>query len=350
MSYRARGLFLLVSSLGALSCQNNVKPAPKQVTQTTSPAAQTPLVKYASKYGPEAVIWADEKGMYLSDLEGQLKEKISDKGSSWCAMDHRTGLLWFERESGIYAWDLESLEPPKPAVSFGEDQERVPLIINHIDGKRWMQPRHHQYRLGLELDLSAQPPRAKVSVGCSGDMSWFCYDDNDDEAAQTFSDDIAQLNAELETLSLQNATWFVERAARAKSRMQYKVPPALAAPPAKVLIDDAACEEEPEDCGKVLALSGTPYWAVVTSNIRGDFYYETWQLYNPMTKHFFEPGTQGQAKPLPEASVNMSQLSPSGHAYITSGSLISFTRGPVLEDVALCGFVTPGLEPPEPLR
>lgn len=350
MSYGARCLFLSVLLLGALSCQSNVKPAPKQVTQTAPQASQTPLVKYASKYGPEAVIWADEQGMYLSDIEGKLKEKISDKGSGWCAMDHRTGLLWFERESGIYAWDLESQEPPKPAVSFGEEQERVPLIINHIDGKRWMQPRAHQYRLGLELDLSAQPPRAKVSVGCSGDMSWFCYDDNGVEDVQTFSEDTAQLNTALEALSLQSATWFVERAARAKSRAQYKASPALAAPPAKVAIDNAACEEEPEECGKVIALSGTPYWAVVTSNIRGDFYYETWQLYNPTTKQFFEPGTQGQATPLPEASVTMSQISPSGHAYISSGSLISFTRGPILNDVVLCGFVTPGIEPPEPLR
>lgn len=358
MSYHVRCVCVLVVwSLGALSCQNKAKPTAKPGELTSPEVVQTPLKRFVTTYGPDSVLWADANGMYVSDAEGNLKEKISDKGADWCALDHRMGLLWFERGDEIYAWDLESpasLSVPKPIVSFGDEDQHVPLIIKHIDDQRWLQPRHHQYQLALEIDLAAQPPRAVTSVGCSGDMSWFCYENNgEDEDEERLTEELAQSKASLDALSIQNASWLGQLATRAKGRAQYKAAPAQKEPPSLEL-DRAPCDDDPEECGKALALPGMPYWAVVTENTRGDFYYESWQLYDPKTKQFFTPpyGPQkpGQAKPLSEVDLKMRAISPSGLAYFHSDVLVNLSKGPVLEHVALCGFLAPGYEPPERLR
>lgn len=355
------------------SCQSTSPPVPK-APLTSAEVMQAPLAKYASEYGPDAVLWADGAGMYISDVEGQLKTKLRDKGASWCAMDHRTGLLWYESQRTLYAWDMASQGAPKPIVSLFdaakipvniEHAERswsesvsLPVIIKHLDGERWMQPRSHQYQLGLEIDLSQNPPQMQVAVGCQGELSLYCYESDEESqevTPQRFNKDLARLKAELEMMSLQNASWLGQIAQRAQDRAQYKSSPSLVAAPASLELDRDPCDEDPERCGKVIALPGASYWAVHVSNGVGDFYVEAWQLYNPKTKQFFVPPERtGQPKPLVEGSitstVSMRELSPSGLAYISFNSLMHIERGPVLEDVALCGFVSPGLEPPEPLR
>lgn len=353
-------------TLSLTSCFSASSPQPK-APLTRDEVMQAPLVKYVSEYGRDAVIWADKQGMYISDVEGQLKAKLRDQGASWCAMDHRTGLLWYESGRTLYAWDLESQHSPKPILTLFDaakipvniehaeaewsEDVSLPVIIKHLDGTRWMQPRTHQYQLGLEIDLSQAPPALELAVGCQGELSSYCYELDESSQDERLNQDLARLKAELELISLQNASWLGQIAQRARGRAQYKALPSLKASPAPLELDRDPCHEAPERCGEVIALHGTPYWAVHVSNGVGDLYHERWQLYNPQTKQFFfPPEREGQPEPIGELGVSMRELSPSGRAYISFNRLMHIERGPVLEADALCGFVAPGIEPPEPLR
>jgi len=85
-------------------------------------------------------------------------------------------------------------------------------------------------------------------------------------------------------------------------------------------IDPANCED-PEDCGRAEPIAGTHYWRVMTSNVMGDVRHIGWQLYD------------ARAQKLVDAEwatwFTNAYVAPDHRAFLASGVLVDFDRGPL---------------------
>lgn len=126
-------------------------------------------------------------------------------------------------------------------------------------------------------------------------------------------------------------------------------PPVPPKAPRSPKVPKEQCSEEPQDCGKLTAIPGSPLWLVTTANSRGDFYSETRELYDPGTGEFVR--FNGSALERSKKSLGEGpdwqdlRISPSG-TFTYGGAVFDGAKvihGSTLDDsVRSCGWATGG--------
>ena len=203
------------------------------------------------------------------------------------------------------------------------------------------------YREGVVVNMS-DPPRLESILGCEGDMSWYCFEgeDNDDKARKRL---LADLNKELAAAKLPVEA-MSKIVARSVGRKAAITDPGRTPTPTKLTIATDGCKEDPEACGEARALAGSRYWMVVVGNDRGDFYHEELQLYDPLSKEFFDPADPAARSKQPlslerEDAFMPAMVAPSGSMALGYDALVRLSGGAVAKDLkGACGFWGGGWE------
>ena len=315
-------------------------------TSRSYASAELPRLPEAQATSALAIV-ATKEGIARVDLNGDGRGELLVRGGnvSHCVMDHRTDVLWFARSD----------EGSEESDWYGLDMDRdgaVPVeIVKGVKGGHAIELQYpDRARFGTRgaLDGNASAmlelgdaPALSVFLGCDGDAGWSCYEDED---FTILNEELQQTNASIEAASLLNVAWLKEVSARYKIPAQEqdsnKEGPRITAVP------EDRCLEAPEDCGKSMLVSGTPYLRVVTFNDRGDYYHEAQQFYDSEESVFFDPLIVGKKSKAPFADDDYESptdglLSPGSEAYASAGMLVSFTRGKIAEFEHVCGWSEP---------
>lgn len=337
--------FTLIALLLLSACQSS----PDITTEKTDTASQktpeegdTPDEEAPGDLA-EAIVDTDA-GLVVVNEAGDTVRTLSEEGAEWCVVDNRSGVLWMTREQSLLVLDLEAegATPIKvaelPDVGFDHIEIAYPEITLGA-------AESHRFSIAAHLDLG---DKVEMSgrVGCGGDMGWYCYED---DGWTVLIEELKEAETALNAVKVENVEALSTWLSRGEGKNMWSEPPSLDDVPEKLEgIPQDDCLEEPEACGTVELLEGTPYWMVTVANDRGDFYHEERQLYDPRSQRFIEPSSQLEPSETPfvegEDGIFASSgvVSPTGRSYFELGEIVSFEDGGVFEGNTVCGWIGGG--------
>lgn len=292
-------------------------------------------------------------GLFSVSTDGAPPKALpAPKGTlGWCSTDPRANGVWVLEDAPgdapdtLHFVDLQTGETRPVVRGIPGDLEEV--IIDHGEAGRIGGHDRVELRVGMAIRMGPKPA-VEPEIGCEGDASWYCYDNETlDKPEPTLLPEYAARRDAVVKLKLVDAAWLATIVKRGAARPLTKAVKARPELP-KVKVPVERCQAAPEDCGLARALPGTPYWRVIVSNDRGDFYYQDEQLYDPGSKTFFDLSTppKRSAEPLTEGqSVEGLRISPSGAAYLAWSSIGRFDGKPVKvpAKARICGWVGPAV-------
>lgn len=295
-----------------------------------------------------------EPGIVVLDASQAPVGRLVTANVSWCRVDPRAGVVWYQhRPPGEIDYDapvalsfvdLEGHGPPVTVIDESPD-----VVVIHYPDEVLGQPEPHHYDDGIAVHMD-EPPQLEAILGCDGDMAYYCFGDEvtDYEAARAKR--LARSRKALARERFVGAEAITTLVARARLAGRRAVPasaPRGPEPQPVAAVPRSGCEDMPEECGKARRLPGTPYWQVVVSNSRGDFYHETLGLYDPVEKVFFDPADATARSPTPASSEPFvpTWVSPSGERAMDGSTLVKLAGGTLATDMnGACGFWGGGWE------
>jgi hypothetical protein len=344
-------LTLIVAGVGACNlCGKRSKcgdPDDRGGLEATVEPGPLALPRTGDPPSPElAVVRTNEGGIVAIDGTGQrVRTLVPEAGVSWCRIDPRADVLWYRHgEAGTLSLlDLESDSTPIEVL----DQAPETVVIVYPD-EALGRPEAHHFQDGIAVRME-EPPRVEPILGCDGDMAFYCFGDEIEDFDAAYAERMGELRKDLAShpLLADRALKALARRSRAYSRPSDATPgPALEQ---VRTVPREPCEEAPEDCGKPERLPGTPYWLVVVANSRGDFFYESRQLYDPEAAVFFDPKDPETRSPRPIAGVGEpfvpTWVSPSGKLGLGDDMLVELDGGVLATGFSgVCGFWGGGWE------
>ncbi len=316
MARSARGA-LFVAALSALAvgagCREPPAPSASVATTTTSPA---PMPDRAES---ERAFVADASGLVEVGASGVVRV-ISAGAVDACLADARANVVWFVRDDAVFAFDLVDQKPhlvvedtvwtacaarsptrrtcADPAVEslFANAQLIIDYGAERLGGEDPV-----GYFVGVAVKMGAAP-KVAAALGCDGDAATYCYDFASG-GGKTPKPEIAARVKAIDALRIADPAYVAGLAARGASRSLWTpLPPAGSAPKSVPPVDPKACEEIPDDCGKLQAIPWSPLWLVTTGNSRGDYFHETRALWDPSASAFVRvdgPRLVHEVKPTP---------------------------------------------------
>lgn len=347
---RAMKLAYLVVIVG-IGCSKKepakVEPAPVLAgsgsaprTDAPAPPVQAPAVPALAGDGERAFVTSKE-GLIEVSTQGPT-QVIARAEIDWCSTDARAKVVWFTAPDGLYAFDLEDRRI-RPIIK--APLADITVILNW--GKEQLGGNDPvAFHAGVQLDMTGTPKLAR-KLGCEGDSAFYCYGDAAD--LDTPSPELVAALARVDALTLADATYVAGLARRGATASLWSPPPVPPKTPRSPPVPKAQCAEEPDDCGKLTALPGSPLWLVTTANSRGDFYHETRELYDPAAGEFVR--FTGTALERSKTSLGEGldfedlRISPSG-TFTYLGAVFDRTKvlhGPTLEAAGRsCGWASGG--------
>jgi hypothetical protein len=314
----ACAILTAVKALVALAmfaaCRKDAPPAPK-VAPLDKPAVAVGIPPLSG--GGDRAYVADAAGLVEVAMSG-TSQVLAKEAVRWCGADARAGVVWFVTDHGLSVFDLEDRRIyPVIVGDLGvrdAENARVGDLAVVIDwGKQKLGGESPvQFEVGLSLTMTDHPQLAMV-MGCEGDRAVYCFGDDERPVPS-----VAALQAHVKDLSLADPGYVARLAKRGASRSLWSPGQAAARPPAPPKLDRTECSEAPDRCGVLTAVPGHPVWLVVTGNSRGDFFYETRELWDPATSEFVRVAnrTIERTTTLPSASSGTDydglRVSPSG--------------------------------------
>jgi hypothetical protein len=351
----------------AVTATDATAPAPEEPKPTEPPPAPEEP-KPAAALSPNTAILLTEAGLVAVDLaDGAVKPLAAGVKAGGCVVDPKAGVVWLasgpseagEKDGSLQAFDLEGAGPPVVVASKLVEFDDLAIVYgeDQLGGGDPV-----TFSIGLEVKMGAAPTLAAM-VGCSGDGSWFCYEDpGADEPV--LIDELKARKAALDALKPADpallARWAERGAARA---LRAPRTPEAKQPTERVAaVPKDGCADDPEVCGAAHVVDGTPFWRVVTSNDRGDFYYQTEQLYDPRDKTFFDLVKPTERRPAPLAEptgIEGVRIAPSGAGYLTTvadaegndAAIVGTFAGKIVHrapGATVCGWVGGGWRIPGP--
>ena len=351
----------------ALAAADATDPAPADPTpapEEPKPAPEEP--KPAATLGPNAAILLTDAGLVSVDLaDGAVKTLAAGVKAGGCLVDPKAGVVWLatspsepgELDGSLQAFDLEGSAAPVVIAAnlAGFDELAIVYGKDQLGGDDPV-----TFSIGLQVEMGAAPKLAAM-VGCSGDGSWYCYEDVEE---QVLIADLKARKAALDALKPADPALLARWAERGASRALRapRTPDAKQPTEHVAAVPKDGCAEDPEVCGAAHIVDGTPFWRVVTSNERGDFYYQTEQLYDPRDKTFFDLAKPTERSPTPLAEASSIEgvlIAPSGAGFLTTVSddagdyaaVVATFAGKVLHRApggSICGWVGGGWRIPGP--
>jgi hypothetical protein len=330
--------------------------ATKPTTTAAKPEATAPTAPSRLGVPPDPehavmMITGDDKetGIVVVDGPGEPVGRLVSADVTWCRVDPRAGVVWYLHrppgEIGIVAPGILSfvdLEGDGPPVTVAEKVPRT-VVIQYTD-EVLGQPPLHLFQEGMAVRME-DPPRLDAILGCDGDMAFYCFGDeiSDYEAARKRA--LAKDRKAMARKPFPGAKAVAGLVARSKGRVAPSEPPRGPEPQRVTTVPTEGCEAMPEECGRAERLPGTPYWQVVVSNSRGDFYHEDFGLYDPVEKVFFDPTDPKARGPVPTSWFHPLWVSPSGERAINDSTLVELAGGTLATSYGgACGFWGGGWE------
>lgn len=306
---------------------------------TPSPAAPSHAPP-AAEPSTEVAFLRTAEGVVEIAVPGGARTLRAASDVGWCAVDDRARVVWLtrraEEERELAALDLTG---PRRLFSIAPIPDVDEIIIDHGEAGRLGGADPVSFRVALALVIAAAP-RVHAVVGCDGDAAAYCYDEDG-----ALLEEYGAIRRAADAVVLREPALVASLHARASGRALRPPEPPPAELPRVSAADPAACHEVPEDCGSARPLPGTPYWLVVTSNGRGDYFHQSEQLYDPRSREFIDPRT-GARSPTPRegGDVEGLQVSRSGEAFMIEGRVATFDGTVLFEhrDAAPCGWVGGG--------
>jgi len=341
----------------AVGEQPAASPAKPEPTTPVSAPAAAPSRLGVSPNPEHAVMIAGsdaEPGIVVLDASSEPVGRLVSAKVDWCRVDPRAGVVWYRHRPpgdlgivgpGIISFvDLEGDGPPVTVA------EKMPekVVIQYSD-EVLGQPPLHQFQEGVAI-LMEDPPRLDAILGCDGDMAVYCFGDDVIDIEPARKRALAKDRKAMARKPFLGAEAVAGLVARGKGRRAVPSEAPRGPEPERVTTVPAeSCEAMPDECGKAKRLPGTPYWQVVVSNSRGDFYYEALGLYDPVEKVFFDPTDPKARGPVPTSSEPFipTWVSPSGTRAMNGSTLVELAGGTLATGLGgACGFWGGGWESP----
>lgn len=295
-----------------------------------------------------------EPGIVVLDASQEPVGRLVTANVSWCRVDPRAGVVWYQhRPLGEAAYDspvtlsfvdLEGHGPPVVVI----DESPDVVVIQYPD-EVLGRPEPHGYEDGIAVRMD-EPPQLEAILGCDGDMAYYCFGEEVTDIEAAHAKRLAERRKALARAPFVGAEAVAALVARARLAGRRAVPtepPRGPEPTTVKAVPRAGCDASPEECGKARRLPGTPYWQVVVSNSRGDFYHESRGLYDPVEKVFFDPkdATARSPKPVSDEPFLPTWVSPSGERAMDDSTLVKLAGGTLATDMnGACGFWGGGWE------
>lgn len=245
-----------------------------EVVEETAPR-QAPAMPALPGTGERAFVTSKD-GLVEVSTEGAT-QIIARGDVAWCSTDARGKVVWFTVKDGLYAFDLQDRRV-RPIIK--APLEDITTIVNwgkeRVGGNDPV-----AFQAGVELVMTGTPALSR-KLGCEGDAAPYCYEDD----GKTPVADLERALKTVDALVLADAAYVASIAKRGATTSLWSPPPIPPKTPKAPKVPKGQCSEEPDDCGKLTAIPGSSLWLVTTANGRGDFYFETRELYDPATSEF----------------------------------------------------------------
>lgn len=348
-------------------------PKPGPTATAAAPAEPTPAPapeepEPAATLGPNTAILLTEAGLVSVDLaDGAVKTLAAGVKAGGCLVDPKAGVVWLatspsepgELDGSLQAFDLEASGPPVVVAAKLAEFDELAIVYGdeQLGGSDPV-----TFSIGLQVEMGAAPKLAAM-VGCSGDGSWYCYEDVEGDE-QVLIADLKARKAALDALKPADPALLARWAERGASRALRapRTPDAKQPTEHVAAVPKDGCAEDPEVCGAAHIVDGTPFWRVITANDRGDFYYQSEQLYDPRDKAFFDLAKPTERSPTPLAEASSIEgvlIAPSGAGFLTTVSddagdyaaVVATFAGKVLHRApggTVCGWAGGGWRIPGP--
>lgn len=332
----------------ALDTKVEAKVAETKGVEAKAPDTKHPRLDVAPN--PELAVVATAAGVVVLDAAGKTVGELSPKKPHACRVDARAGVLWVHEGSEDEGADLEDFQTGKlTALDLESDAAPITVltkapstfVIDYGD-EQLGREEPHLFQEGVVIHMT-EPPRVEAILGCDGDMSWACFGEDEEDEERARARMLAKLAKRIRARPFP-AEALAPWVARGKARRATPSGPGPTDAPRKVAVPKRGCAEEPEDCGKAQILPGGRYWRVVVGNNRGDFFHETFSLYDPTSDELFDP-TDPAARRKPSAAdpdaegFEPSWISPSAELAADGSTLVRLAGGVIARDLeGFCGF------------
>lgn len=283
------------------------KPKPPE-TKPNSDDDSAVVAPVASTPQSTAHAFVMEQGVLRRlSADGTTRHAAKVPGATECDVDAEHGVVWLVTRDKIATFDLDDTKLHTVAThsAFAKAGDEFAWRIQLNDASAPYPRTLAGHANGMDSCVAlAVSLGSKPSVGATiiaeGDREVFCFDDEDfdvEMSKRKLNVDERALQTAYNTAKLTNAAYLGVLDKRRKSGRPSR--PKLVAPPTPTVgVDKTRCDEAPDDCGNATYVGGGRLWSVVTDNSRGDFFYESTQIYDSTTKSFWDPGTdkrQGEA-------------------------------------------------------
>ena len=295
---------------------------------------------------PNAAIVGTEGGLVEWRFDGTTRV-LTTQPVEWCVADPYLGAVWFGHHDGERG-HIYMADPDGTYELVVSGPWATGAVIDYGAQRSLGRPHAVHYTVMPAVVLrEGRPPSLNADIGCSGDQSWFCYEDvGHFEEEPALTEELAGLVQRINATKIPVTPLLKARRGAAKGRPLPADGPARAEPYQIGGLDTDDCAE-PDLCGTGTPIPGTPWLLATVHNDRGDFYAATQQFYDPVTKDYFDPARPSvrSKNPLVDAehsllSVDSGMLSHDAAYLLTHHGLISTARGLIHQASAttLCGF------------
>ncbi len=327
----------------------DTKPEAKPEAKPIEPVPDMPKGRLSVAPRPDLAVVQTKAGVVAMDEAGTVVGTLVSDAVGWCRLDPRAEVLWVRNPDSTTLSYVDLRDPTPPVTVLEKTPETI--VIRYPD-EVLGRPEDHHFEDGLVVHMES-PPRVEAILGCDGDMSYYCFGDEEEDMEAAHAKRLDEARKDLAARPFVGAKALATIVPRADGRTTIPPDPGRSPKPETVKsVPKDACMASPEDCGAATRLPGTRLWRVVVGNDRGDFFHETTQLYDPAAKVFLDPADPTKTSPSPleqdvDAAFVAHRVSPSGTMLLGYDSLVKLGAGVVAKDLeGTCGFWGGGWELP----
>lgn len=255
---------------------------------TNSPNAGAPGARAAAS--PHTAIVVTRQGLVFLDARLRTERLLAAVHPGWCVYDSGNAVVWALNEQPHLELLAVSLSGATSKLVVFPSEANMPpadsVELMYGSGKTLGQLSHFSSVPELQIDLLSRQTLGIDS--CDGDAVWYCTEtsDNAPEGSEPSFQRSHGFKTQLAALSqgvfigdehLDELMTGIRGPDRTRRKTPHKLP------------IDCHTSGQRGDCGDGFRLEPSPYWAVKTAEVQGDYFHELYHLYDPRAGTYFLP-------------------------------------------------------------
>jgi hypothetical protein len=342
-----RSLSTILACVLLVGCRPAIAP-PKTSANGNVPnassagALQTPRRPAPS---PHTAIAVTRRGLVLIDAEFGTQNVLAQIHPGWCAYDPGNDLIWALNNQDRLELLTISLQGVRSTlVTFPPEATMPPpdsVEVAYGTGKTLGGLSLFSALPELRIDLLS-----KRTVGvdsCDGDKVWYCSETsnpNEQSAESAPFERLPSFKTQLAALSLGT---FVDGGQVEQLIPAIRSSVRTPSEPIRKLPIECHTKGDRGECGSGFTLSPSPYWAVKTAEVQGDFFHELYHLYDPHMRRYFLPSSPKDKSQLPTEMSDWEprdvRISPDGRWMLENDRIVGLEGGLPIVLEAACGWL-----------